>query len=176
MKQLPLAVVVGRWCDCCREQQRHWASATLLGVFFFTDGNMGTMEYTPGIVSELLRFAYDEQHTWGVRIKDSSEPDPGMPRSPSDPAAQGTMWAMCADCQRAFESLKSQKVRDRVWNRYVIGHSPVDIAAAAGVTVKAVEKSLYEGVRDMVEFLNGKPWVDAKKSLAPADAAQGVAA
>ena len=116
------------------------------------------MRYDPGMIVRLLPLAFDKQRGWGVSLSETHIED-GMPRAKRDPSEGGDMMAMCADAQRAYWHL-SQDDRNVIGNRLILDVDQESVARALGVTARWVREREFRIVREMCEFLNGRPLND----------------
>lgn len=116
------------------------------------------MRYDPGMIVKLLPLAFDKQRGWGVSLSETHIED-GMPKGKRDPSEGGDMMALCADAQRAYWHL-SQDDRNVIGNRLILDVEQKRVAQVLGVDVKTVRLREFRIVREMCEFLNGRPLDD----------------
>lgn len=116
------------------------------------------MRYEPGMMVKLLPLAFDKQRGWGVSLAETHV-EAGMPRARRDPSEGGDMMALCADAQRAYWHL-SQDDRNVIGNRLILDVDQESVARALGVTTRWVREREFRIVREMCEFLNGRPLDD----------------
>lgn len=107
---------------------------------------------------KLLPLAFDKQRGWGVSLAETHV-EAGMPRARRDPSEGGDMMALCADAQRAYWHL-SQDDRNVIGNRLILDVDQESVARALGVTTRWVREREFRIVREMCEFLNGRPLDD----------------
>lgn len=116
------------------------------------------MKYEPGMMVKLLPLAFDKQRGWGVSLAETHV-EAGMPKAKRDPSEGGDIMAMCADAQRAYWHL-SQDDRNVIGNRLILDVDQESVARALGVTTRWVREREFRIVREMCEFLNGRPLDD----------------
>lgn len=107
---------------------------------------------------KLLPLAFDKQRGWGVSLAETHV-EAGMPKARRDPSEGGDMMALCADAQRAYWHL-SQDDRNVIGNRLILDVDQESVARALGVTTRWVREREFRIVREMCEFLNGRPLDD----------------
>ena len=116
------------------------------------------MKYEPGMMVKLLPLAFDKQRGWGVSLSETHI-EGGMPKAKRDPSEGGDVMAMCADAQRAYWHL-SQDDRNVIGNRLILDMEQEQVARALGVTTRWLREREFRIVREMCEFLNGRPLDD----------------
>ena len=116
------------------------------------------MKYDPGMMVRLLPLAFDKQRGWGVSLSETHI-EAGMPRARRDPSEGGDVMAMCADAQRAYWHL-SQDGRNVIGNRLILDVEQEQVARALGIAARWVREREFRIVREMCEFLNGRPLND----------------
>ena len=100
---------------------------------------------------KLLPLAFDKQRGWGVSLAETHV-EAGMPKAKRDPSEGGDMMALCADAQRAYWHL-SQEDRNLIGNRLILDVDQESVA-------RWVRELEFRIVREMCEFLNGRPLND----------------
>ena len=116
------------------------------------------MRYDPGMMVKLLPLAFDKQRGWGASLSETHI-EAGMPKGKRDPSEGGDMMAMCADAQRAYWHL-SQDDRNLIGNRLILDVSHERVAEVFRIDVSTMYRHEFRIVREMCEFLNGRPLDD----------------
>lgn len=107
---------------------------------------------------KLLPLAFDKQRGWGVSLTETHV-EAGMPKAMRDPSEGGDIMALCADAQRAYWHLP-QEDRNVIGNRLILDVEQGRVAQMLGVTARWVRECEFRIVREMCEFLNGRPLGD----------------
>nr|DAQ01072.1 MAG TPA: RNA polymerase sigma factor [Caudoviricetes sp.] len=107
---------------------------------------------------KLLPLAFDKQRGWGASLSETHI-EAGMPKGKRDPSEGGDMMAMCADAQRAYWHL-SQDDRNLIGNRLILDVSHERVAEVFRIDVSTMYRREFRIVREMCEFLNGRPLDD----------------
>lgn len=116
------------------------------------------MKYEPGMMVKLLPLAFDKQRGWGVSLAETHV-EAGMPKGKRNPSEGGDIMALCADAQRAYWHL-SQEDRNLIGNRLILDVEQERVARVFGMAVVTVWRHEFRIVREMCEFLNGRPLND----------------
>lgn len=116
------------------------------------------MKYEPGMMVKLLPLAFDKQRGWGVSLTETYV-EAGMPKGKHDPSEGGDMMAVCADAQRAYWHL-SEDDRNVIGNRLILDVEQERVALVLGVSTRWIREREFCIVREMCEFLNGRPLDD----------------
>ena len=107
---------------------------------------------------KLLPLAFDKQRGWGVSLAETHV-EAGMPKAKRDPSEGGDIMALCADAQRAYWHL-SQDDRNVIGNRLILDVGQEQVARVLGVSTRWIRECEFRIVREMCEFLNGRPLND----------------
>nr|DAE55600.1 MAG TPA: RNA polymerase sigma factor [Caudoviricetes sp.] len=107
---------------------------------------------------KLLPLAFDKQRGWGVSLAETHV-EAGMPKAKRDPSEGGDIMALCADAQRAYWHL-SQEDRNVIGNRLILDVEQEQVARVLGVSTRWIRECEFRIVREMCEFLNGRPLAD----------------
>lgn len=107
---------------------------------------------------KLLPLAFDKERGWGVSLAETHV-EAGMPKAMRDPSEGGDIMALCADAQRAYWHL-SQEDRNVIGNRLILDVEQGRVAQVLGMDVATVRRHEFRIVREMCEFLNGRPLDD----------------
>lgn len=107
---------------------------------------------------KLLPLAFDKERGWGVSLAETHV-EAGMPKAKRDPSEGGDIMALCADAQRAYWHL-SQEDRNVIGNRLILNVEQGRVAQVLGMDVATVRRHEFRIVREMCEFLNGRPLGD----------------
>nr|DAR19435.1 MAG TPA: RNA polymerase sigma factor [Caudoviricetes sp.] len=107
---------------------------------------------------KLLPLAFDKQRGWGVSLAETHV-EAGMPKAKRDPSEGGDIMALCADAQRAYWHL-SQEDRNVIGNRLILDVEQEQVARVLGVSTRWIRECEFRIVREMCEFLNGRPLND----------------
>jgi DNA-directed RNA polymerase specialized sigma24 family protein len=111
--------------------------------------------YTRELVEQLLPAVWDHNTAWGMTNPTAADPD--MPRTTTDPAHAGTLYAHIADIRTGWEQAAlSSAERRTLLMRYGLDWRHKTIARHEHVASSAVTKRLAQGVGRIAQTLNGE--------------------
>lgn len=107
---------------------------------------------------KLLPLAFDKQRGWGVSLTETHV-EAGMPKAKRDPSEGGDIMALCADAQRAYWHLPPED-RNVIGNRLILDVDQERVRQVLGMGAATIWRHEFRIVREMCEFLNGRPLGD----------------